>query len=392
LSGRRPETTKVLGNGTPPRVALGPDFKFLPEYFHDHGYFTAGIGKVAHGTFATAVKWDVFGDAARGLGEEDDTAPTRQKAKKAGGKAKKAAKAVADTASGDVPFGWQVTNNDDADEPDGQTARRVAKLIEEHKEGPFFIAAGFHKPHVPHTAPKKYFEMYPAAKMPLPEEPAGHAKYIPEIARPAKYYPDLTTDQERAIIQHYHAATTFMDTQVGVLLDTLDRLKLWESTIVVFIGDHGWHLGQHGGFWAKVSLMEESARAPLIICAPGKKEGAVSPRLAEFVDLFPTLTEVSGLPLPDGLEGISLGPLLDDPTRPWKKAVFTVVTRRGGQGRAVRTETHTLLVWPDGSEQLYDVTRDPHEFDNLAPDTRLKATADELRQLLSSGWQAALPR
>jgi iduronate 2-sulfatase len=392
LSGRRPETTKVLGNGTPPRVALGPDFRFLPEYFHDHDYFTAGIGKIAHGTFATAVKWDVFGDVARGLSEEDDTAPARQKAKKAGGKAKKAAKAAADTAGADVPFGWQATSNEDADEPDGHTARRVAKLIEEHKEGPFFIAAGFHKPHVPHTAPKKYFEMYPAAKMPLPAEPEGHAKYIPEIARPAKYYPDLTPDQERAIIQHYHAATTFMDAQVGLLLDTLDRLKLWESTIVVFIGDHGWHLGEHDGFWAKVSLMEESARAPLIICVPGKKAGAVSPRLAEFVDLFPTLTDLCELPLPNELEGISLAPLLDDPTRPWKKAVFTVVSRRGGLGRAVRTETHTLLVWPDGSEQLYDVARDPHEYDNLAADTRMKQTADALRQLLSAGWQAALPR
>src|SRR5438034_7678374 len=201
LGGRRPETTKVLGNGTEPRIALGPDFKFLPEYFHDHGYFTASIGKISHPTFASTVKWDVQADAARGQEGGDDEAPTAtQKAKKAGGgKAKKAAKAAAQAAGEDVPVGWQATSNDDADEPDGMTARRVAKLIEGHKEGPFFIAAGFHKPHVPHTAPKKYFDMYPASKMPLPQEPAGHAKYIPEIARPAKYYPDLTADQERAI-------------------------------------------------------------------------------------------------------------------------------------------------------------------------------------------------
>ncbi|MBW8885920.1 MAG: sulfatase-like hydrolase/transferase, partial [Planctomycetia bacterium] len=293
---------------------------------------------------------------------------------------------------GDVPFGWQATSNDDAEEPDGITARRVVKLLEQHKDGPFFIAAGFHKPHVPHTAPKKYFDMYDVAKMPLPKEPEGHAKYIPEIAQNGKYYPELKPEQERAIIQHYHAATTFMDAQVGLLLDALDRLKLWDNTVVVFLGDHGWHLGEHDGFWAKMSLMEESARAPLIIYAPGKKSNADSPRLAEFVDVFPTLTDLCGLPLANGLEGISLAPLLDDPNRPRKKAVFTVVSRRGGLGRSVRTETHELLVWPDGSEQLYDHTRDPHEYENLALDTRVKETADSLRKLLKDGWQAAVPR
>ena len=257
--------------------------------------------------------------------------------------------------------------------------------------GLFFIAAGFHKPHVPHTAPKKYFDMYPAAKMPLPAEPVGHAKYIPEIARAPKYYPDLNDDQKRAIIQHYHAATTFMDAQVGILLDTLDRLKLWENTVVLFLGDHGWHLGEHDGFWAKMSIMKESARAPLIISAPGKKASISSPRLAEFVDIFPTLTELCSLPQPSGQEGISLVPLLDDPHRPWKKAAFTVVTRPGGLGRAVRTESHTLLVWPDGNEQLYDHARDVMEYENLANDTRAKETAAAMRQLLKDGWQAVLP-
>jgi iduronate 2-sulfatase len=401
LSGRRPDTTKVFGNGTDPRVALGADFKFMPEYFHDHGYFTAGIGKISHPTFAGSVKWDVQSDAQRGQEEGDDEKPAttaKAKSKAANGKAKlddatkakrraaKAAKAEADAAAGgDVPFGWQATSNEDAEEPDGITARRVVQLLEQHKDGPFFIAAGFHKPHVPHTAPKKYFELYPAEKMPLPQEPEGHAKYIPKIANPAKYYPDLKPEQERAIIQHYHAATTFMDAQVGLLLDAFDRLKLWDNTVIVFLGDHGWHLGEHDGYWAKVSLMEESARAPLIIYAPGKKSNATSPRVAEFVDVYPTLTELCGLPAPAGVDGTSLAPLLEDPNRSWKKAAFTVVTRPGGLGRAVRTETHTFILWPDGSEQLYDHTRDAKEYDNLALDTRLKETANELRQLLKSG-------
>jgi uncharacterized sulfatase len=402
LSGRRPDTTKVYGNGTNPRVSLGSDFKFMPEFFHDHGYFTASIGKISHPTFAGGVKWDVQSDAQRGQEEGDEERPAAKAKGKADAKAKldadaklkrraaKAAKAEAEAgAGGDVPFGWQATGNEDAEEPDGITARRVVQLLEQHKDGPFFIAAGFHKPHVPHTAPKKYFDLYPADKMPLPQEPEGHAKYIPKIANPAKYYPDLKPEQERAIIQHYHAATTFMDAQVGLLLDTLDRLKLWDNTVVVFIGDHGWHLGEHGGFWAKVSLMEESARAPLIIFAPGKKSNAASSRLAEFVDVYPTITELCGLPTPAGVEGTSLAPLLDDPNRAWKKAAFTVVTRPGGLGRAVRTETHTFILWPDGSEQLYDHTRDPKEYDNLALDTRVKETTNELRQLLKNGPPAA---
>jgi uncharacterized sulfatase len=233
--------------------------------------------------------------------------------------------------------------------------------------------------------------MYPPDKMPLPKEPAGHERYIPEIAQNGKYYPDLSADQRRAIVQHYHAATTFMDAQVGVLLDTLDRLKLGDNTVVVFLGDHGGHLGEHGGFWAKMSLFEESARAPLIIYAPGKKSGAVSPRLVEFVDVFPTLTDLCGLPPPEGMEGLSVSPLLDEPDRAWKKAIFTVVRRKGGLGRAVRTENHTLLAWPDGSEQFYDHSRDPKEYDNLARDTRVQQTADSLRQLLKDGWRAALP-
>ena len=167
LSGRRPDTTKVFGNGTNPRVSLGTDFKFMPEYFHDHGYFTASIGKISHPTFANSVKWDVQSDAQRGQEEGDEERPAaKAKAKAAEGKAKlddaakakrraaKAAKSEADAAAGgDVPFGWQATSNEDADEPDGITARRVVQLLEQHKDGSFFIAAGFHKPHVPHTAP-----------------------------------------------------------------------------------------------------------------------------------------------------------------------------------------------------------------------------------------------
>lgn len=385
LSGRYPETTRVFGNGTQPRVALGKEYQFLPEYFHAHGYFTAGIGKIAHGSFPESIHWDVFAEPMRGVEEDDAPTTTRRRVAK-----------KANTAAGDVsvPFGWGATSNKDEEEPDGVTARKVARLMEEHAGGPFFIAAGFHKPHVPHTAPKKYFEMYPLSDMQLAGGPTDHAKNIPAIAQPPKYFPELTDVQQRAIIQHYHAATTFMDAQVGVLLETMDRLKLWDNTIVLFLGDHGWHLGEHDGFWAKMSVMEESARAPLIVVAPGKKSGISSGRLVEFVDVFPTLSDLCGLPPQPGVEGVSLAALLDDPQRPWKQAAFSVVTRGAGKsqlGQSVRSERFTYIAWPNGSEQLYDYLNDPREYVNLVADASHASTLAEMRQMMKAGWQSARP-
>jgi arylsulfatase A-like enzyme len=379
LSGRYPEVTGVLNNNTDPRIRLGADFQFLPEYFRAHGYFAAGCGKIAHGTYHHVLKWDYYSEPQRG-GEEDDLTRTgKQKgAKKSGKKAKGAAKAGAAT---DVPFGWQATDNDDADEPDGQVARRLLKYFSEGARGgrPFFIAAGFHKPHVPHTAPKKYFALHDPAKMPTPAEPPGHEKDIPAIAWAPRSERNLTLEQRRAIIQHYYAATSFMDAQVGLLLDELDRQKLWDSTIVVFIGDHGWHLGEHGGFYAKMSLMDESARAPLIVVAPGLKAGTATNSLAEYLDLFPTLVELAGLPVPVGLQGVSLAPVLRNPAAVAREQAYTIVLRGAERiGRALHTATYTYLEWPDGSRQLYDAVTDPREYANLA---RKPAHAETLHTL-----------
>jgi uncharacterized sulfatase len=218
--------------------------------------------------------------------------------------------------------------------------------------------------------------------MPLPKEPPGHEKQIPPIARGQKYFPDLADAQKRQIISHYYAATAFMDAQVGVLLEALDRLKLWDRTVVIFVSDHGWHLGEHLAFWAKVSLLEESARVPLVVAAPGKAAKTQSPRVVELIDLYPTLAELCGLKAPTGLQGKSFAPLLEAPGRPWDRAAYTVVTRKGGLGRSLRTERWTCIEWPDGSVQLYDHARDPREYVNLAGDPSHAATLRELRARL----------
>ena len=381
LSGRYPEVTGVLNNATNPRIRLGADFQFLPEYFRAQGYFTAGCGKIAHGAFPDSLKWDYYSEPQRGGGEEEDGGGRKQRgaAKQKKGPGKKA-KGLTNSAA--EPFGWEATKNDDAAEPDGQVARRLLKHLGEKRDRPFFIAAGFHKPHVPHTAPEKYFALHDPAKMPTPPEPAGHGKDIPEIGRAPHYYPDLTREQRQAIIQHYYAATSFMDAQVGVLLDEMDRLKLWDSTIVVFMSDHGWHLGEHGGFWAKMSIMDESARAPLIVTAPGVKPG-VARGLVEYVDLFPSLVDFAGIPAPAGLQGKSFAPLVRNPAQRGRDAVYTIVLRGAGTGRALHTDEFTYLQWPDGSEQLYDAKNDPREYANLAKDPRHASTLARMKDALA---------
>ncbi|MBI4603555.1 MAG: sulfatase, partial [Planctomycetes bacterium] len=278
---------------------------------------------------------------------------------------------------------WRATDLPDAEEPDGRAARRVVELLEAKRDRPFSIALGFHKPHLPFVAPRRYFEMHPPERFSLPREPEGDLADIPRAA--LTHRPDdlkLPEADRRQAIAAYYAATSFMDAQLGAVLDALDRLRLWESTVVVFFGDHGWHLGEHGGLWRKMTLFEEAARVPLIVAAPGSKAGASSPRLVELVDLYPTLVELCGLPAPEGLEGRSFAPLLGDPTREWKRAAHTQVQRGKVMGRSVRTERYRYTEWGDGEAELYDHDADPREHRNLARDPAHAATAAEMRRLL----------
>ena len=380
LSGRRPETTRIWGNSTPPRTYLG-DVVMLPEYFKAHGYFTARVGKIAHGLFENAVKWDISESRAGvplppgrggrgGNATDEDNIP--------GG-------------GGGVPLSWKMSNNPDEKEPDGATARRIAQLIDQNKNKPFFIGCGFHKPHLPWVAPKKYVDRYKRDQIRLPNTPPDDRDDIPPIALTHQDSDDKMTDDDRRMaILSYHAATTFMDAQLGLVLDAVDHNKLWDNTVVVLFGDHGWHLYDHLQLWRKMTVFEQSAHAPLIVHAPGAKSDTACPRLVEFVDLYPTLTDLCGLPQAPGMQGLSFAPLLKNPQMPWKKAAYTMVKRGNkGFGKSVVTERYRYTEWEGGKlgAEFYDHEKDPNEWTNLAwttfkRDAKTTAQLEDMRKLL----------
>lgn len=378
------------------------DVAMLPEHFHSHGYFTARVGKIAHGRYENSVTWDISENAVRrehylpGVdhsqvrdnswidGSEDGLSRAeilRHLGRPTG-----------------MPLTWRATDETEDETPDGQTARRVIDIMSEPRDNPFFIGVGFHKPHQPWIAPASFFDQHPIEEVALPQEPADDRMDIPAPALGGyPEDPDHTDKQKRQAIAAYHATVTLIDVQVGLLLDALVELGLEQSTIVVFVSDHGFHLGEHGGQWRKHTQFEESTRVPLIVRVPGAIAGSSTNALVELVDLYPTLADLCGLPTPDGLEGTSFRAVIEDPRVAWKSAVFSEVQRNGAHGRSIRTERYRYTEWTplegdgDAEFELYDLERDPKEYTNLAGVPDQGRNRDRLAKMLSAGWRAALP-
>ena len=385
LTGLRPDTTKVYDLTTHFRKNL-PNVVTLPQMFRQNGYYAARVGKIFH--------YGVPGDiGTSGL----DDAPSWETVVNPKGRDKdeeSLLKTLTPQRALGSALAFLAADGTDEEQTDGKVATEAIRLIEANRDKPFFIAAGFYRPHCPFIAPKKYFDLYPLEKIALPNEPAGYMKNVPEAAfwtRPPFW--GLNEGERREAIRAYYASITFMDAQVGRLLDALDRLNLTDNTIVVFWSDHGYLLSEHAS-WMKNSLFEESARVPLIIAAPrAKAKGRASGRTVELLDIYPTLAELCGVRAPGQLEGQSLRALLDNPQARWDKAAYTQVGRgmQAGQpaqfmGRSVRTERWRYTEWDEGKQgtELYDHDKDPREYRNLASDPLHSKTVDEMKRLLRS--------
>lgn len=411
MTGRRPDTTGVVDFTVRFRDVLG-DVVTLPQHFKNNGYHAAAFGKLFHND--DPVSWSEplwksdraryhteFGKQVLAWIKEDhrrltymwDLGDGVTKKKRPGG----------------LP--WEAPDVPDNALRDGHIADAAIAKMKEVKDKPFFLAVGFHKPHLPFIAPKKYFDLYDPDKIPLapnPFPPRNAPRFATYNWNDLRHYygiPDVgpvSEEQARDLKHAYYACVSFMDAQVGRLWKSLDELGLRDNTIVVLWGDHGWQLGEHG-MWDKHSNFETSTWAPLIVRTPGQKPGRTN-ALVEFVDIYPTLSELCGLPLDDGLEGCSFAPLIKDPDRQWKSAAFSQYQRvipgygqvARGMGYSMRTDRYRFTEWlVPGTEfrvyELYDHRTDPDENINLAVAAAHKPLVDGLKEKLHAGWKAALP-
>ena len=403
LTGRRPDTIKIYDLPTNFRTTL-PDVVTLPQHFKQNGYHAEGMGKiyhVGHGNHDDEPSWSVPSWNPRsGRREGGDAAPPPP---------------PADPAKRLLPRdtkqqrGRPFASRDVADNAlaDGKIAdhaiERLAALKAEGK--PFFLAVGFHKPHLPFIAPKKYWDLHDPAKLPVGDPadlPDGAPRYAGNNSGELRQYlgvPDkgpIPADLARSLVHGYYACVSYTDAQVGRVLAELDRLDLRDNTIVVLFGDHGFQLGDHGLF-CKHTNFELAVRSTLIVSAPNQQtRGARTDALVEFVDIYPTLAELAGLPLTPGLEGKSFVPLLHDPKRAWKSAAYSQWPKaipnagKNGMGHSVRTARYRLTEWTvpgtDYSEiELYDYETDPRETKNIARDPEQAGVVKELRTLLRMG-------
>jgi iduronate 2-sulfatase len=379
LSGLRPDEVGIISNTVPLR-RVQPNLVTLPQLFRENGYFTAGIGKIFHlsvdhaderALFVDPLSWDYFFDA---LGSTTKTG--RQGAGR-------------NLTNGKIPWAtWKAAAGEDADQPDGINNLEVLKVLKDNHERPFFIGYGIHKPHDPFIAPKKYFEFYPEGRTQLAEEPEGRSKRIKMAIPNDRIFAEFTDQERREFKRAYQAGVSFADAQVGKLMDRLDQLELWDSTIVIIMGDHGYHLGEHD-WWNKVTVFEDGARAPMLIWVPDALGmGKPTDSLMEFIDLYPTLVDYAGLAPPHKLSGASLRPVLEDPNASVKEAAYTQVTRGPKvMGRSVRTPRWRYTEWGEGKHgvELYDHSKDSGEYYNLSANPEYAHVVSQMKQLLQGG-------
>jgi arylsulfatase A-like enzyme len=386
LSGLRPARDRFVNYYT--RLdEHAPGVDSLPKYLLEHGYTTISNGKVFHHLDDSADSWSEPAWRPSGTWRDyQDPENIR----------------IANSRDRNAGPPFEALEVDDDSYFDGKIARKsIGDLVRlNREEKPFFLAVGFMKPHLPFNAPKKYWDLYEPDQIDLADNP-----FKPQNAPDAAlhnwgelraYYgiPEtgpLSEELSRKLIHGYYACVSYTDAQIGRLLESLEQLGLADNTVVVLWGDHGWNLGEHG-LWCKHCNFHTSLWAPMIVRAPGFRPGVQTEALTEFVDIYPSLCELVGIEQPRHLEGTSFVPLMRDPEREWKKAIFS----RFYDGNSVRTDRYLYTEWRDGrgdrvARMLYDHHKDPKENINISENPDHQTRVLEMAELLQLGWRAALP-
>lgn len=388
-SGKRPNTTGVFNDGTDIRSNLGANYKFLPEYLNSNGYYTGKFGKFTCG-HEEEISWD-FQDAVTGDGIKDISG---------------------------TPYWWiDTANKSPMTTTYGQYAAHMISRMQQGSNTPYFYAVGLstHNQFSPtlsswnKVGDPSVNQLLPvdingtttnvygngSANITLPNTPANDGDDIPAIA--LKGQTPYPTDEWKNIRHAFYGEMVDMDAELGAILDELDRENAWDNTIVVLWADHGIQTGEHNGLWFKQTIFEGCLRIPFVICAPGKATG-IHDSPVEAVDIYSTVAELCGLPIPSDQEGSSLVPLLERQNVAWKKAAFAQVRRvdRGGTFDttlydAVRTTRYHYNNWKTNGEELYDIAIDPDEFTNQVNNPAYASVLDSMRKMLTNGWQKALP-
>ncbi len=366
MSGYYPNATTTFGYVSG-RKNIGAERKTWSQLFKDNGYYTARVSKIYH--------MGVPIDIETGSNGQDDEASWTERFNSQGPewKAKGEAELVQGNPDGSIERkGGNVmtivkAEGDDLVHSDGKTAEKAIELLKKHKNEPFFLAVGFVRPHVPFVAPKSYFKSYPQELVEMPKKVKGDWDDIPKrgINYVTSVNGQMSLEQERKAVSGYYAAVTYMDAQVGKVLNALKEEGLEDNTIVIFTSDHGFHLGEHD-FWMKVSLHEESVRVPMIIKVPGKK-AEVCDSFVELLDLYPTIAELAGLDVSEHLQGKSLVKTLDHPEVDVRDMAFSV--SQGGRSFLLRSKEWAYIQYDEDAAsgvELFDMEKDPKQFNNLA--------------------------
>lgn len=388
MTGMRPNSITCYGLGDLFRV-YQPNRTSLGEFFINQGYYSGRVGKIYHygnpdriGTDGRDDKlsWsECFNPVGidKTMEEKIVRFPGGRTGKKGG--------------LGISMSYWDPISEDD-DHTDGKVATQAIQMIESNKDRPFFIAAGFFNPHCPHVAPKKYFDLYDinAIQMPDLELAKKDLEDVPPLAlkKDLKGWPfwrqNVTLDEAKQSKLAYLATISFVDAQVGRLLDALEKNNLMDRTVIVFWSDHGYFIGEKG-LWFKRKAFELSARVPLYIMAPGIKGGVACKRTVELIDLFPTIVDYAGFEVPTGLDGVSLRPLLENPNRNWERPAFTQVHHSSEeQGYSMRNEKWRYTEWNRGKDgvELYNHEMDPDEVHNLAKNPEFSSVVNSMSKEL----------